>query len=506
MKRVTKWIGALRLRRRDKRVERLGGFPGPDPDISIRRFEPELREDERAQEIFAAVSRMGGDSFDEATGDPLDNLINAQADIWEHRLGEQHEAFLPDAEHGCARAKAVVQQCQRLHGQDLAKLHDAETAVETALLALSGHEPEPDAGAGAVRAGRRARVPAQAVRHLDEPALAVSSVSPAPGGLTDGRAAIAAPKVSRPEVRRLLDPQDAGRVPRWGDPGFRDGTLLAGRPRTAYLHAVVLLLAAGADVGAFVQIVELVLPQQDWVIWLVVSGLTAVVLYIAHMVGLMVRESKAARGSVSGLTGRLRRRLAMVVCTVVWLALGLMAFWVRLTVAPVETVQLGSGGIGSGGIGSGGIGAGLAPGGSTPHGHTEQAAAIFLGLYVATGIVAAVGAYFTHNPYRGRYAAAIRAYEKAGERVAASAYQLAAAFGVYERQQQEIQAARNMLSGALQRNRSFAEQLKQSVRVEIAGLARDPAVTDAIFGPDQKPYRPGPEGPSGGQEPGALNP
>ena len=106
-------------------------------------------------------------------------------------------------------------------------------------------------------------------------------------------------------MRHLLDPSDASRVPRWGEAGFRDGTLLAGRPRSTYLHVLALLLAAGADMGAFVQVVELVLPDQDWLDWLVVSGLTAVVLYLAHMIGVMLREARAAQPSDGGIAGRM---------------------------------------------------------------------------------------------------------------------------------------------------------------------------------------------------------
>ena len=272
-------------------------------------------------------------------------------------------------------------------------------------------------------------------------------------------------------------------MPRWGDPGFRDGTLLAGRPRSAYLHALALLLAAGADIGAFTQTVELVLPQADWVVWVVVSGLTAVVLYIAHMIGVMLREGNAARKSTGGhpheVTARIWRGAAIIVCTATWLAVGLLAFWVRYTVPLVGTVQVGGGGIGSGGIGSGGG----AASGATEGGKPLQAAAIFFGLYLATGIVAIVGAYFTHNPYRGRYAAALRAYRKASGQVSASIQQFGLAFAAYQRQQAEIDAAKQILASAKKQNMEFTDQLKQVARIEIAVLIKDPAVTDAFFKP-----------------------
>lgn len=510
------WIRALRLRRRDKRVELLGGYPELSPDIPVEHFEPSLQEAERAGQILDAMSILGADSVDEGTGHPLDNLINAQGDEWEHLLNQQYLAYMPAADRRLGQVRSVVDQYWQLHEQDQVGLRDAETALEIALLALSGREPDPS---GPAQSSRPARVSRLLARPRTEP-VAVGGVPPAsPGeetlGWRESRAAVVPARVSRGELTRLVEPQDADRVPRWGEPGFRDGTLLAGRPRTAYLHVLALVLAAFADVGAFVQIVELAMPlQQDWVIWLVVAGLTAVVLYIAHTVGAMLREARAGQGHSSGWGGRLAtwlgRRSAAFLCALIWLALGVMAFWVRLTVQPLGTVQLGAGGgIGSGGgtgggdgiggIGSGGgIGGGSAAGSATTTGHPTQAAAIFLGLYLATGTVAALGAYFSHNPYRGRYAATIRAYRKASERAAASAYQLGRALAIQDQQQTEIEAAERALAEAQARNRAFTERLKQSVRVRIAGLAKDPAVTDAIFRPDDRPYRSVPGGPPAG--------
>jgi hypothetical protein len=488
-----------RMNRRDKRIRQFGGYPGQIPQGSVLSFEPDLGRQERLQEILADVSAIGPEGVDEGTGHPLDNLANAQGDQWKARLEQQHLAFQAAAARRLGGAWAVLGQYRQVHDQDAARLRDTEIAVEAALTALSGQEPvqlpvldarpspvyqkpEPEPGPAPLSAGR-----AMAVGRRDPDWPTALEI-------------LASPRVSRFEVRQLLDPQDAHRVPRWSDPGFRDGALLAGRPRGAFLHGLVLLLAAGADLGAFVQVVELVLPQRDWVVWLVISGLTAVVLYIAHLIGVLLREAHAGIRSSYGLTSHLGallgRRLAAFICIVIWLALGLMAFWVRLTVPLVESVQLGGGG----GIGSGGIGSGAATsGGTTTPSHSLQGAAIFLGLYLATGVVAAVGGYTTHNPYRGRYAAAVRAYRKASERAAASEYQFGLALAFYEHQRREIEAAEQILAKAQQQNRALTEELKQTVRIRIAGMARDPAVTDAIFQQDHDPYwQPPDEG-----EPGA---
>jgi hypothetical protein len=519
MNRVLQWMRKLRLARRDKRVALLGGFPEPIPDAEVTRFEPDLHEAERLKYILDRISTLGAESFDEATGDPLDDSVNLQAEECRFDLNQQHLAFLGTADQRLAEASAVAQQYRLLHDIDLTRLQTAELALETAILALSGREPvevsdsrmvRPGTAAGlaepivisvvpeAEEAAADAARTGQAAAAEQEASSAVQAARPGadePDWL-NGRAASPTARVSRREFGKLLAPQDASRVPKWGEPGFRDGTLLAGRPYGTYLHVLALVLAAAADIGAFVQVVELVLPNQsDQVIWMVITGLTVVVLYIAHTIGVLLREARAREPGTRGLariSSRLGQRAAIVLCAAVWLAVGLMAFWVRKTVPLPITPTLGGGGIGTGGasagIGIGGIGTSAAATSTASTAHTLQGAAIFLSLYLATGVVAAAGAYFSHNPYRGRYAAAIRAYQKASERAAASAYQLGQAVARYRHQQRSIASAEQVLKDAQKRNLAYAERLKQRVRVEIAGLAKDPAVTDAIFGPDHRPY------------------
>ena len=135
-----------------------------------------------------------------------------------------------------------------------------------------------------------------------------------------------------------------------------------------------------------------------------------------------------------------------------------------------------------------------------------QVALIFLGLYVATGIVAALGAYFTHNPYRGRYVAALRAYRKAAEHAAATASQFGQAEAAQQRQLAELSQSDQMLAEVKALDKAFSEQLKQSVRLQIAVMSKDPAVTDAVFDADHAPYWPGSDGSAGNASPNGPAP
>src|SRR5271170_570273 len=86
MRPVIQWITALRTLRRDKRVERLGGYPARLPDLAVESFQPVLNHTERMRHVTDGVSRLGRESVDEGTAHPLDNLINAQGHEWQHRL------------------------------------------------------------------------------------------------------------------------------------------------------------------------------------------------------------------------------------------------------------------------------------------------------------------------------------------------------------------------------------------------------------------------------------
>jgi hypothetical protein len=310
-----------------------------------------------------------------------------------------------------------------------------------------------------------------------------------PGGMNDGEVAARspgdvpadgsgpedvdagyAPDVQPADLHILLGPRDRRRFARWGDRGYSDPTLLAGRPRSAYLHVIALCLAALADVGAFFQIVELVMRQQQaYIVLLVVLGFTATVLYVAHAVGVLFRDRKAEAGWGS--------RILPYLCALIWLGLGLVAMEVRLRVlAAPTTITFTLGGTQS----------------SSAESPTQrfETAILFLALYVATGLVAGVGAYLSHNPLRDNYTSATRAYRKASEQLAATAFQVGASRARTNAHQAELEAAAQTLEHEVHARLALAEELKQVARVLVAQRLKDPAVTDAIFTEDWRPYNP----------------
>ena len=255
-----------------------------------------------------------------------------------------------------------------------------------------------------------------------------------------------------------------------GGPGYADPALVAGRPASSYVHIGALLVAGAADVGAFYQIVSRVLPETPGpLVYLIVMGFTGSVVYLAHVMGVLARNSRAKVRSTSAW--------AIPVCLAVLGVLGTVAFLVRLRVPAVgrrapTTISA----------------AGSSPG-ATPASNTEfYAALVFLALYVATVAVAAIGAYLTYNPRQESYLAAVRMYHKLSARTGVAHAALLVAEGREAGERANRDAAEKVLQAQTQKILAHREELKQRVRVLLLAAARDPAVTDAWMTGDASPY------------------
>lgn len=241
-----------------------------------------------------------------------------------------------------------------------------------------------------------------------------------------------------------------------------DEPLLGGRPKSLYLHLIALLCATAADVAAFIQVVNLLGRQRQSVTVMLVIGFTALVIYLAHLAGVRIKDGKWR---------------SAVACLVVWAAMGLLAAWVRLIAPPPATakVQISLDPV--------------APAASQENSQFAFAgAALFLALYLGSGLAAGLGAYLTHHKGRSDFVAAVVANRRAGKKVRATERQHGAARTTWQAQISARDAAAKVLAYQRARRLAFAEELKQYTRVLLAGKARDPSVTDAILAQDRRPY------------------
>jgi hypothetical protein len=265
-----------------------------------------------------------------------------------------------------------------------------------------------------------------------------------------------------------------------GSSGFADPLLLAGRPMSDHLHIIVLALAAAADMGAFYQVIARAMgDSSEFFVILVLIGFTATVLYLGHVIGLTLRNHKAKYETAS--------LAAVAFCGFVLAVLGAVAFYVRLTIPTSSTGT-------SGGFSS-------APTTAADEAADDiriVAAAVFLGLYVATVTVAAMGAYLTHNPLREGYAAAIRTHRKQAALVASADAAHIRDMSLTVSATVNREAARQIEQAERHRVLALAEELKRVAQVRMLAAQKDPALTDSWSPDDPRPYEFAKYGPPNG--------
>jgi hypothetical protein len=283
-------------------------------------------------------------------------------------------------------------------------------------------------------------------------------------------------RLQPPDTHRVIETETARNAaavrlrgehdkPGWAEPGHADPTMLAGRPRGSSIYVLALIAAAAADIAAFYQVVEVALNLSQTVGAVLVVGFTGVTLTLAHFIGRMLRDRRAGAKWIQGPM--------IAVVAVIWLALGALAYWVRLK---------------SGGPSQGFALPGTQASGSGSTQGTPAAAAMFAGLYAATGAVAAIGAYLSHNPLHAAFARSIREHRRAAEGHALSARRLRLAEAEREFYVGQMTAALLVRDEAVQARHALAQELKQLARLEIAKHLRDASATDAFVDDDARPY------------------
>lgn len=251
--------------------------------------------------------------------------------------------------------------------------------------------------------------------------------------------------------------------------GYHDPALAAGRPRAGWVYVAALVLAGGADLAAFHQVVALVMRDEaDWLVWLLVAGFTAAALTLAHFAGRLWRGARAGDPEATVTAARL--------CAGLWLALGAAAFTIRLLVRHdsaagdpflVDQSQIGE---------------------RTGTSVVMASALLFLALYLAAGTVALIGAYLTHNPVLSGYLQAQRAHRRAVRRLRRSAPRYERARRVLDEHLAERERDERSRLAARSERFAVADELKRHAEVLIASQLQDPSATDGITRPDRRPW------------------
>lgn len=457
------------LRSRRRRLRRIAapdgqpvgtGWPYPEPP----KFEPPAVDEAAARtRVEKAVTGLMPHAFDEATGHVPMNLINSLADQWIDQVDGDFDKYRQQVRREIALAKAALAELDRRHDADRLRLDELAAARRSAFADLSRTEDDVPERTGASRGhtktSQQQEEAASEPRVVDGEAPKPRSAEPESHVDTESRS----PAVDGRESPR---PRDDRPRP---ESGYRAPSLVAGRPLGVFLHLLALVLAAAADLGAFAQVVQLVMANQPALVsYLVVGGLTATVLYLAHSVGIMVRDRVAEQGAA--------RKTWVLLATFGWAAIGAVACWIRLLVTD-DDVQASSIALSSDPT---------APAAADPT--PLPAAILFLALFIGSGLVAAIGAYVTHNPLAGEYRVAWTRYRSAAARAGETAGVRTAVERRLRHLRRALGKARRLRDRERGRRRHFAEELKQHARLLMANHVQDPAFSDALFDPDRLPY------------------
>jgi hypothetical protein len=246
----------------------------------------------------------------------------------------------------------------------------------------------------------------------------------------------------------LLGQHYHGELPRWGGRDYQDPTSIAGRPRSSYGYFVVLMVAASADVVAFLQVVELVLStvSKD-LAYVVALGFTAIALSLAHRGGALFRDHMAGAAWAP--------KAIPFLCVMAWLLLGAAAFYVRLTglsnINGSPSLSLSS------------------PQPEFSSHFAYDSAIIFLALFLGSGVVTWMGAYLSRNPLMGSYKLASHAFLKARYQADLSSSRADSAEAVLRFMRAELVTAEKTLEHEIQSRLALAEKLRL-----VARAARTP--------------------------------
>jgi hypothetical protein len=262
---------------------------------------------------------------------------------------------------------------------------------------------------------------------------------------------------------RLSGDDDEGK---WHQAEHSNPSLLSGRSWTSWFYLVAIVLAGAADFTAFYQVIERVLRnlQNQWLIVLVI-GFTAMALLLAHYLGIFLRDRQAG--------SRSNHPVLFPVCGVLWVALGVMAFWVRWKVS-----------------GNASSASTLPTNGGTPVPQTGNfqstlpGAAMFAVFYYATGAAAIIGSYLNHNPLHRDFRRARRGHEVAIKKQAVGTRELAATEAERDAFDHREEAAREVRDSTIEELQELADELKELARTELIKRLKDLSFTDTVLSKD----------------------
>ena len=226
------------------------------------------------------------------------------------------------------------------------------------------------------------------------------------------------------------------------------------------LMVLLILLAAAGDLVTFRLTLAGFTASQDWIVWTLTVAFAAVSVGLMHAAGRALKDLRQARGG-SG-------RAALGFMIGAWSVLGGVATYFRSQVATPSSRPADI------------FGTDTAADAAAAAHEALLSAVLLAGLYIASGVLAFYAGFSEHHPH-------VRTYRKLAERVVERRKQLsgaeAAVRGVAQelaRARGEVAAAASWADDALATTDAEIAELKELVRVEVAGHLGLPEATNGL--------------------------
>ncbi|WP_117213941.1 hypothetical protein [Allorhizocola rhizosphaerae] len=236
-----------------------------------------------------------------------------------------------------------------------------------------------------------------------------------------------------------------------------DVSQIAGASKISAVLWVVMLAAVGVDLVTFYQVLVLVLDVEEWMVRVAVVGFALVALTLSYYAGLQARQAANPRNIIGSVT-------AGWIAAGVWLALGVAAFVARYVISLPSSAGK------STFVADGVTTSTLAD--SADATSQRLGALLFLVLYVATGVVAALHGFFRPEPAVKQYRRALDRRSEVARLRARSDARLEFARQTLESIEQARQRHAETLRQAENQSRMIAEQLRNEAVAELSGFHR----------------------------------
>jgi hypothetical protein len=364
------------------------------------------------------------DGFDAGSGRYFDGRLDSLEFAWHREDDEKHTSYLrglgqriAETQRAITHAEESVRQAEK--GQEL-----AERNYESARVRLSGELPS-----------HTHRSPAGAALPSSDPTYL-------------------------PARTRAED--TTTRPPTIGNPNHREPHLLPGRSLLDVVIWLFVLLAVAADIVAFYTVLARLFRAMPALIVAGAIGFTAAAIGICHFIGIGLQRRRS---------GDRRRSDGLLWASVPsWLALGALAFFVRLHFGVQDPGVL--------------VGTGSSSFGGTSPTETDPnllAALFFAGLYLVSGLLAITASFYAFNPDAHAYRRASRMLKKAARQVSNAKARLAEQrerLKVVDQDQANAPKRRQLV---YHETRASVDSLKIEVRHLMAARLNDSQALDILM-------------------------